>query len=580
MALCLYARPDFALFLLPVVLYLYLTRRSALSRIFVVAGSCYAPWLVFTTLYYGSPVPNTIVAKSLGYSLWTSRTVLFSREFWTNTWDRIYDSIFLGLGPAFAGHGTGYLKFMDEGMISRLCVVLILLGIIAMAFRFQKFYIIPLGSLAVYSIYYVYFVPAVFGWYLVPFSAINCLSLVLALGALFDALVLPGRIALLSQIACVAYLLPFLAIVPVTFKAEKDIQQYVENPVRRSLGEYLFAHKKAGETVASESLGYVGYYSRMPVYDYPGLASSEVTRYLKEHPDGRMLDPMLKFFKPDWIVLRPHELNAFAHKADMHFLETEYQIQRKFQVDPVLTQTLFRSGSNIDRTFYLLKKGRTYDDIPFTRVGPVLTDVPAPTQSTWKIDGHDPAVGRPPVEGALYGSWIGNDANVGRLHFGPFHVKQQNAIAIPVAAGPETSNLSVKVLNSKTGQVIASLNPMPPVDHWWAWNVALPNEADPVIEIIAEDAGTHWGQWLAIGAPHSVYDGFPRLGAMLTGDSLAIKGAWKIDGQDSATGRPPFDGPVYGSWIGNDGNVGSLRLGPFHIKQQTAIAIPLVTGPL
>ena len=26
-----------------------------------------APWLIFTTLYYGSPIPNTVIAKTLGY---------------------------------------------------------------------------------------------------------------------------------------------------------------------------------------------------------------------------------------------------------------------------------------------------------------------------------------------------------------------------------------------------------------------------------------------------------------------------------------------------------------------------------
>jgi hypothetical protein len=218
MALCLYARPDFALFLIPVVLYILLARRSALLKTLLIAIAVYAPWLIIKTLYYGSPVPLTIVAKRVGYPLWTTFTHFGSPVFWSNTWERIYDHLFLPLGPAFAGHGGDFLKFSDEGAISRICVALILLGVIAMAFRFHKFYVIPIGSLVIFTLYYIYLVQTVFGWYLVPFSAINCLLMVLGLGALYDLLVKPAWIPMLSGLLCAAYLLPFVAIVPVTFQ--------------------------------------------------------------------------------------------------------------------------------------------------------------------------------------------------------------------------------------------------------------------------------------------------------------------------------------------------------------------------
>src|SRR5271165_155402 len=78
MALCVYARPDFVLFLIPVVLYVLLTKRSELFRTLAIAAALYAPWLIFTTLYYGSPIPHTIIAKGLGYPLCTHYTPWFS----------------------------------------------------------------------------------------------------------------------------------------------------------------------------------------------------------------------------------------------------------------------------------------------------------------------------------------------------------------------------------------------------------------------------------------------------------------------------------------------------------------------
>jgi hypothetical protein len=354
----MYARPDFAVFVCFLVLYVALTHREKLFRILAIAVALYAPWIVFTTLYYGSPVPNTIVAKSLGYSLWTRNAPLFSTPFWSNVWVRVYDHIFLPLGPSFAGHGAGFQKMLDNGQISHFCFVLLLLGSIAMLLSFDKFYVIVLGVFAAYSAYYIFFVPAIFGWYLVPFSAVNCLLLVFGLGAIFDALVLPSRIPFLSGLAFVSYITPFLVILPTTFRAEHDIQQYIETPVRMEIGKYLLTHKKPGDAVGCEPLGYIAYYSRMPVYDYPGLASPEVTAFLKQHPDLRTLDRMLEFFKPNWIVLREREYQYMLTLQHMQFLRTEYAVEKVFRSDPVHTGEIFRIGNNIDLTFTLLKKER------------------------------------------------------------------------------------------------------------------------------------------------------------------------------------------------------------------------------
>ena len=551
MALCLYARPDFVLFLIPVALYVLLTKRSAFLKTLAIAVAAYAPWLIFTTLYYGSPVPHTIIAKSLGYPLWSKYTPLFSHVFWSTTWERLYDHIYLPLGPAFAGQGGDFLTFADNGLISRLCIGLTLLGCIAMAFRFRKFYIIPLGSLVIYSIYYTYLVQTIFGWYLVPFSAINCLLFVLALGALFNTLVPPAWIPLLSKVVCAAYLLPFIAIVPVTFKGEKDIQEYVENPVRKAIGEYIFAHKKPGETVGSESLGYVAYYSRLPVYDFPGLASKEVTDVLKLHPGS--LDVLIEAFKPDWVLLRWNEWDRFYRNLPVNatFMKSSYRVEKVFKYDARHASGSFRMDTNVDRMFYLFKKlppGERIAEATPTRIGPALTGGSVAIQGSWTPNGYFPDAGPAPVEGAV--------------------------IAIPLVTGPATSGLSLQVLNARTNQPVASLNPLPLHRQWWLWNVPLPPGPDASIQIAATDAGSGWGQWFATGVPHYVIS---QIGPEVS-TPVEIHGAWSKDGYPPKVGRPSTEGTIYGSWSGSDANVGTLRMGPFHLGQNTSIAIPLVTG--
>ncbi len=356
MALCLYARPDFAIFLLVVALYLFVTDRSILMKSAGLGAALYAPWLLFTTWYYGSPVPNTILAKSMGYGLWTAQIEPFSARFFDVAWGRFFDGIFLPLGPSFAGHGTGYLKFFDGGFLSRVALMALLIGIAGMIGRFNRFYILPVGFLVGYSLYYIFFVQAIFGWYLVPFSAVNCLTLVLGLSALLKTFALPLKTTPLARTACFIFIVPLLAVLPVTFRTEREINGYIENPVRKAIGRYLFTHKRPGDVVACEPLGFIGYYSRMPVLDFPGLASPEVSAFLKSHPDSRKLDRMLEAMRPEWIALREMEYQSFITRPYMKFLETDYTIEKVFRSDAGHTKDTFGISHNVDTAFYLLKR--------------------------------------------------------------------------------------------------------------------------------------------------------------------------------------------------------------------------------
>lgn len=356
MALCLYARPDFAIFLIFMAAYVLVRDRRALRTSALVGAAAYTPWLLFTTLYYGSPIPNTIVAKGIGYGLWTLSEPVFSSVFVSSFWGRAYWSLFMPLGPCFGGHGTGFVRFMDEGFLAHFWLVMLVFGALAMLREFDLFYVIPLGGAAAYSAYYIFCVQCIFGWYTVPFNAVNCLVLVLGLGALFRWLVLPGRITMLSRAAWLGFILPFIIVLPKTFGAERDIQRYIENPVRKAMGQYLFEHKKPGDRVACEPLGYMAYYSRMPVYDFPGLASAEVTRFIRANPGGRSLAGILDHFRPQWIALRQNEYQILTAREDMKFLQADYGIEKIFRADPQHAADIFRVGSNIDTVFYLLKK--------------------------------------------------------------------------------------------------------------------------------------------------------------------------------------------------------------------------------
>jgi hypothetical protein len=60
--------------------------------------------------------------------------------------------------------------------------------------------------------------------------------------------------------------------------------------------------------------------------------------------------------------------------------------------------------------------------------------------------------------------------------------------------------LSVTVTDKQGGNVIGSLSPPPVLDAWAAWKVPLPRR-EMEVEIVADDQGSGWGQWMAVGMP-------------------------------------------------------------------------------
>lgn len=103
---------------------------------------------------------------------------------------------------------------------------------------------------------------------------------------------------------------------------------------------------------------------------------------------------------------------------------------------------------------------------------------------------------KPPV----YSSWNGNDGKTGRITSSVFPAPQNACLILPVLQGPRAGGLSAKVVNAQTGETIASV-PFQSREHQWTyWRLPLAASAKQV-RIEAEDKGTQWGEWLAIGIP-------------------------------------------------------------------------------
>jgi len=139
--------------------------------------------------------------------------------------------------------------------------------------------------------------------------------------------------------------------------------------------------------------------------------------------------------------------------------------------------------------------------VPFEQIGEALEDVPVKVQGAWVKDGYYPGSERPPVKTAAMGSYVRGDQDTGTLRLGPFETGSYDTIALPILTGPVSRGLSIVVIDSRSGNTVAQLSPPPVLMKWRAWKVLLPRH-DMRLEIVAQDQGAEWGEWMAVGMPH------------------------------------------------------------------------------
>jgi len=253
-----------------------------------------APWVLYATWFYGSPIPVTARAKMTVYGWRQPNPVPQAHKLLER----------LGGNP-------GYLP----------ATLLALAGLAAVAGRRRRREEAVSGAppserpvstlrpavlwLGVYWLAWLFSKVLLFEWYVTPplpvWEALIAIGAEQELGALARRFPTVGRWtpALLAVPLAVggAWRTAYLC-------AEN---QRVEEEVRRPLGLWLREHASPGDTVMLEPIGYVGYYSRLRVLDVIGLVSPQVLPYWRHQAAAPLLD-IARAFRPEWCVLRPAEV--------------------------------------------------------------------------------------------------------------------------------------------------------------------------------------------------------------------------------------------------------------------------------
>jgi hypothetical protein len=195
------------------------------------------------------------------------------------------------------------------------------------------------ASLAVFfGMFYLHAIIA-FPWYVPPWTVLAAI----ALGFGWDAVANSKKISVLpvlARLTCLIVVLLQAATLGAVAWQMRVQQRLVENGVRHPIGEWLHTHAAATDTVFLEPLGYIGYFSNLKTYDYPGLSSPEVVAAIRE--GARDYSAVITRLQPNWVVLRPFEIYQMGF-SPLHALD-HYDVAQRWSARAQLDSVALLPG--------------------------------------------------------------------------------------------------------------------------------------------------------------------------------------------------------------------------------------------
>lgn len=315
-----------------------------LAKAALVALALYAPWLLWSWSYYGSPVPHTITAKRI---VGHADTLLYFLQSLADYPVRILQGMTPAsrvFTPIYVDNGGWPGAVYDPfGRITgTLCACYWALPFGRPAARSVSF------AFVLCNFYLSYVIPGLQPWYLPSTSLIGIVVLAAIaqdglelaaylrrLGAARAAARVRRVVALGAALMAASLLALFLA----SLRQIRLEQQIVEEGGRKAIGLWLKAHARTPvDTVFLEPLGYIGFFSGLKMYDFPGLSSPEVVAARRRLGTDNWAR-LIRELRPDWLVLRATEAGRVQHD-DAALFRDQYAVAMLFDA----TQAIERAG--------------------------------------------------------------------------------------------------------------------------------------------------------------------------------------------------------------------------------------------
>jgi hypothetical protein len=267
-------------------------------RSLAVYAALVAPWLVYATVVFGSPVPTSLRAKLVVYGWHSSERFPNLGPFLRiMTHNPLSAALFAGalLTALFAV--AGLMPRRSGRATNRPDVPPVVVAMLA-------WLAIYYGGMALSKVF-------LFGWYFLPpaptYYLVACTGWT-TLAAAFRPVEWRKHPRRLAQGTAAALLLGALAAALTVPRAATTLResQRAETELRIPIGEWLKQHAAPTGTVMLEPIGYIGYVSGLRVLDTVGLVSPQVLPFYRaEEPSP--YHALWQAFRPEWVLLRAGE---------------------------------------------------------------------------------------------------------------------------------------------------------------------------------------------------------------------------------------------------------------------------------
>ena len=357
----MYTRPDGFVYIIAMSLsVLFITsddKKATLISLFkagLVCGAIYLPWFIFAWMYYGSPVPHTITAKSI-YAIQVDKHPIYVLSGLINYAPSTFSKIFLPVNAELGGWSYWIRLFaFFAGLFSTIYWLLPhkdrLGKYLSLFFFFILMYLNLVSTIGV-----------IFSWYLTAIETLGIIILSRGIFYFFHIIFKREEIALPVSVAVnILILIAFTTMLFSTTLQMKVQQEVVENGQRMKIGQWLKEHADPGDSVFLEPLGYIGYFSGLKMYDFPGLVSPETVRVCKEN-NTRNWGVIVEDLQPNWLVLREINLNENFMKSA---IKEKYKHVATFDVRKQVLEYNELPGINyllVDAYFVIYKRQEVSD---------------------------------------------------------------------------------------------------------------------------------------------------------------------------------------------------------------------------
>ncbi len=293
LAVAMLARPDTILIAPLIGLFWLVTYGIKKTIVYgAVISAIVLPWIMFATVYFGSPIPQSLITKShvadIVYQPRTQAMKVQLAEMSRLYWGKIIDPEHIPLQTA-----VNLLPFM----------VMVGIGVYAYGKKYWMVFAIPL----VYFLSFSFSNPVMYPWYISQLTPLWLLCSLLGIYKIGEYMF--SRLQVSSRLVYVVLLLVLCA---------GPLYGYAQLVMPRGEGSkitlykmalYIKEHKKEGDTVGLSNIGIVSHtLSDTYIYDFIGLTRKDTLRYYPITDEclvknQYVIPPQIvQDMQPDWIV--------------------------------------------------------------------------------------------------------------------------------------------------------------------------------------------------------------------------------------------------------------------------------------